>query len=103
MVLFGAVISTGLSLAYNVCLLPSHRHKVTVPGLHLRRHTGTFIEPVRPAAPPLDPVSPGLGGIYTISPLSNFVPVFSAAAGPPLPSRDFYFPLQIAAFNPECR
>jgi hypothetical protein len=52
-------------------------------------------------ATPLNPVSPGPGGINAMSPLPEFVPAFPAAAEFPLPLGTVKS-LQIAAFHPAC-
>src|SRR5690349_10598966 len=83
---------SGLSLTHGDRLFPSPRCEIDAPGRLLRRRTGTEIEPVRPTAPPLDPVCPGPGGIYAIDPLPDFTPVPPAATGFPLPSGDGYIP-----------
>ena len=96
-------LDCGLSLAHNGCLFPNHRREVDAPGHPLRYHAGTFIEPVRPIAPLLLLVGPRMGRLYTIDPLLNFVPAFSAAASPPLPSVGFLCPPRIAALGFTCR
>ena len=41
----------------------------------------------------------GLGGIYAMNPLPDFVPTLRAEPKSPLPLGDFYLPLRIAAFD----
>jgi len=102
-VLSRADVSKGLSLAPGGFLFQGCRWKVNAPGYFLRRPADTSIEPVPLTAPPLSSVCPVLGGILAMSPLPDFGPAFLAAVESPLPSGDFYVPLQIAAFDSACR
>lgn len=98
-VLLGADVSKGLSLTSRNFLFPGCREKVNAPGYSLQRHADLYIEPVPLTAPPPGPVCPVLGRIIAMSPLPDFAPARLAATVSPLPSRDFYFPLRIAAFD----
>jgi len=102
-VLSGADISRGLSLTSRNVLFPGCREKVNAPGYSLQCRADLSIEPVPLTAPPLSPVCPVLGRIIAMSPLPDFAPALLAATVSPLPSRDFYIPLRIAAFDAACR
>ena len=76
---------TGLSLAHPSYPFPGCRHKVNAPGHILRRPLKTLSSPFGFFATPLNPVSPGPGGIKAMNPLPDFIPAFPAAAEFPLP------------------